>query len=112
MTSDDKDEKSSVVAFFLIVSALGDNPLGTKNICTTAKDACDKLQAIYAGKTLIYKLGGLNSFLNLKLRRKEQMVDPIAKMETTFSRLGAIYRRVSEVMQIAILLSALSFLPE
>lgn len=51
------------------ISALGDIPLRAVQSCSSFKNAWDKLQTRYAGKTLINKLGVFNGLLNFKFMR-------------------------------------------
>lgn len=70
------------------------------------------MQTGYAGKTLINNLGVVNSLLNPKIRREEQMGEHIAKVGTKFSRLTAMIEPGSESVRGAIFVSSLSNLPE
>lgn len=60
-------------ALFLIISALDDNTLRAASNCITTKDAWEKLQLRYARETLINMLDTLNSLLNRKFEKEQQM---------------------------------------
>lgn len=80
--------------------------------CTTAKDAWEKREAIYAGKIFFSKIGMLDSSLKMKLEENEQLGNHIAKMETKASRLASMNDSVGESMQMAIVDSSLFRLQE
>lgn len=96
----------------LIYSALGYNLLCALLNCSTAKYAWDKCKARYAGKNISNILHLVNSLLNLNLKRKQQMKDHIANMETRISMLAAMNDPVCKFRQVLIFVSSLTNPPQ
>lgn len=72
------------------------HPLQCIQECDTAKSSSDELQFMYAGKTVINKIGVLNSIVNTKLLGSVDMGNHISLLEWNVSRLkcmGAIIEK-------------------
>lgn len=90
LTDDDVDTEVTDEALSLIILSLADSALRAVQNYTTAKDACEKLELRYALKSLINTSDILNSLLNAKVQKEQQMSDRMAKLEAKFSILTAI----------------------
>lgn len=66
LTQDTVERKTSQKVLTIIISALEDDPLRSIQECEIAKEAGNKLQQRYAGKTMIKTLGLLNNLQWLK----------------------------------------------
>lgn len=89
-TDEDVDIEVADEALVMITKALGDSPLPFVQSCFMAKEACEKLQLRYVGKTLINNLCVLNSLLNVKTKKEELIGDHTAKMKRKGARLAAV----------------------
>lgn len=68
----------------MIISALGDNHARENQECPTAKEAWNKLQHRYAGKSMMNKLALLDNVLNNRFGQVFNMGDHIAMTESQF----------------------------
>lgn len=97
----------------LIILGLGDRPL--KAVQKHADDPATlwaKLALRYASKTTSTKLMLLNEVFNHRYTAGTALVDHIADMELSFTKLSAAGQDLDELLQVSALLSSLSGIPD
>lgn len=112
LTNENQEKIVNERALSIIISALGDNPLRAIQHCESAKEAWDKLESRYAGRTIMNKLGSLNTLLSMNLGTDTEMGDHVSLMESQFARLASMGSMIDEEMRVAILLTSIGNRPE
>lgn len=112
LTNENVSNEITDDALSLIVYSLCHSVVQAIQNLTTANDVWDKLQELYASKKLINNLEVLNNWLILMVKREELKRDHAAKMKTKLPRLVRMNDAVNHPIQVSILVSSLSNLPE
>lgn len=89
-----------------MISLLGDNPLRTVQDCELPKNLWDRLQERYEGRD-ISQLTLINSLLNMRYRRNQNMENHISVLESQFARLALMSAEFHDSRRLAIVIAAL-----